>query len=122
MFEITVETHFCAAHYLRDYEGDCSRMHGHNFSVVVTVAGEHLQPNGILIDFKELKKVVENHTAQFDHRVMNEVPPFDEINPTVENVARWLYEVLSKDLGKKNLMVSRVEVKETERYRAAYIP
>ena len=59
MYEITVETHFNAAHFLRDYEGVCARMHGHNFDVIVTVRGGNLHPNGMLIDFKELKTVVE---------------------------------------------------------------
>ncbi|NCO36114.1 MAG: 6-carboxytetrahydropterin synthase QueD [Armatimonadetes bacterium CG2_30_59_28] len=122
MYEITVETHFNAAHFLRDYEGVCARMHGHNFDVIVTVRGGNLHPNGMLIDFKELKTVVEQRIDVFDHRVVNEVPPFDEMNPTVENFTRWLYEVLSEDLCGKDLTISRVEIRETEKYRAAYIP
>ncbi len=122
MYEISVKTHFCAAHFLRDYEGNCANVHGHNFEVTVSARGEQLQPNGLLMDFKELKKIVEKRIDGFDHRVVNDIAPFDVVNPTVENVVKWLYEVLVKDLEGTGVGITRVEIKETEKYSAAYIP
>ncbi|MBI3923877.1 MAG: 6-carboxytetrahydropterin synthase QueD [Armatimonadetes bacterium] len=122
MYEITVKTHFNAAHFLRGYDGKCANVHGHNFDVIVTAQGDQLKPNGLLMDFKDLKASIESRIYIFDHQLVNEMPPFDEVNPTVENFCKWLYETLAGDLHGTGVEIKRVEVKETEKYSAAYLP
>ncbi len=121
MFELTIETHFCSAHNLRDYEGACERLHGHNWYVEVTVTAEKLDHRGISIDFKVLKKetskVVDD---RLDHRYLNEIEPFDKLNTTAENLAKYLYDELSAVINDGNLRVARVKVWETEKCSASY--
>ncbi len=97
MYELTVRTHFDAAHSLAGYPGECARLHGHTFKVDVVVEGELLNSIGIVYDFKDLKNSVNGILDRFDHRHINEIPPFDEIIPTAENLANYLYHELRKD-------------------------
>lgn len=120
MYELTVKATFSAAHSLRDYEGPCSRLHGHNWVVEVAVCGEILQPNGILIDFGEVKQATYDVIAPLDHSNLNEVPPFDRSNPTSENLARWIYEQVGKRVNTGGLRVSRVNIREAETCCASY--
>lgn len=94
MYELTVKGHFDAAHSLPSYPGECAKMHGHTWDVEVTVAGEDLDDIDILYDFKRLKEDLAEELAPFDHIVLDEVPPFDTIPPTAENLARILFERL----------------------------
>lgn len=107
MYELTVKTHFDAAHALRGYPGECRELHGHTWDVEVTVASDTLDEIGIVYDFKTLKTDLAEVLASYDHAYLNEVPPFDEISPTAENLARVLYEALS---GKVDPRVRVVEV------------
>ena len=120
MYELTIKTHFSAAHSLRDYEGPCSKMHGHNWVVEVVVSGESLQPNGILLDFKDVKKATSEILSRLDHSNLNEVPPFDRLNPTSENLARHIYEEVGKHMNSDGLKVSRVNIREAETSCASY--
>jgi 6-pyruvoyltetrahydropterin/6-carboxytetrahydropterin synthase len=120
MYELTVKETFSAAHSLRDYEGPCSKMHGHNWVVEVVAAGEALQPNGILVDFCEVKEATSEVLSRLDHSNLNEVPPFDKTNPTSENLARWVYEQVGKRINTKGLAVTRVNVREAESSCASY--
>ncbi|MDP2181144.1 MAG: 6-carboxytetrahydropterin synthase QueD, partial [Actinomycetota bacterium] len=95
MYELTVKGHFDAAHALRGYPGECRELHGHTWDVEVTVGAEALDDIGIVYDFKDLKSDLAAALAPFDHAYLNEVPPFDEITPTAENLARVLYEALA---------------------------
>ena len=115
MFELTIKTHFDAAHSLTGYPGECARLHGHSFKIDVMVAGETLNDIGLLFDFKDLKDKVNAVLDRFDHRHMNEIPPFDRISPTAENFARFLWGELSADgILPDTVRVSRINVWESD--------
>jgi 6-pyruvoyltetrahydropterin/6-carboxytetrahydropterin synthase len=96
VYELTVKCHFDAAHSLRGYPGECYRLHGHTWDVEATVAGTELDEIGILYDFKLLKADLNQVLERYDHFYMNEIPPFTEISPTAENLARVIYEQLAE--------------------------
>ena len=120
MYELTIKATFSAAHSLRDYDGPCSRLHGHNWVVEVVVRGERLQPNGILVDFREIKEATSDVLSRLDHMNLNEVPPFDKTNPTSENLARWIFEQVRERANTDNVRVTRVNVREAETSCASY--
>lgn len=95
-YEMTVKDHFDASHTLNGYDGPCQYLHGHTWDVEATVAGEHLDSVGILYDFKALKHDLHAVLENFDHRHINDAPPFDIINPTAENLARVIFFELEK--------------------------
>jgi 6-pyruvoyltetrahydropterin/6-carboxytetrahydropterin synthase len=119
MYEISVSTTFAASHHLVGYNGECARDHGHNWKAEAVVAANGLDGVGIAIDFKAVKKTLEEITEPFDHRNLNDLPPFAQKNPTSENLAAWIYGELEKRLpsGVKPL---RVRVWETEKYSVTY--
>ncbi len=119
MFELTIEREFSAAHRMRDYAGACGRMHGHNYRVLLAVEGEELDESGMLVDFAELKRILDAILAELDHRDLNEIPPFDELNPSSENLARYLYDRARGELG-GTVRVSRVTVHESPTSSATY--
>ena len=119
MFEISVEHTFAAGHALRNYHGKCENVHGHNYRVQVGIEGPELDENGLLYDFAELKKRLRAASEYLDHRFLNELKPFDEINPSAENIARFICEEIQKDLG---TAVSYVRVWETDTSCAVYKP
>jgi len=106
MYELTVKSHFDAAHALRGYPGECRNLHGHTWDVEATVQGSDLDEIDIVYDFKQLKADLSQVLGRFDHAYLNDVPPFDELSPTAENLARVVYDELSGVVG------SRVTVKE----------
>jgi len=121
MFEVSVEQTFAAGHALRNYKGKCENVHGHNYRVQVTVAGERLCANGLLVDFVELKRVMRDVTEYLDHRFINDLPPFDVLNPSAENMAKYFYdEVLIG--GEVPVRVSEVRLWETDTSLAVYRP
>ncbi len=95
MYELTVRSAFEAAHFIEGYDGKCSRLHGHNWSVEVVVRGEKLDELGMLIDFKVLKAELNKVLDELDHRFLNELKIFAEENPTAENIARKIYKKLA---------------------------
>lgn len=119
-YTLKIVTDFAAAHSLRNYPGDCSRLHGHNWKVEAEVTATQLDELGIGIDFKMIKKETNALADQLDHRYLNEIPPFDEINPTAENIAAYLYRGLSEKLNSQSLRVSAITVWETERACVRY--
>jgi len=121
MYEVTVETGFSGAHMLRGYEGKCGNLHGHNWKVVVTAGSEHLDQVGMALDFAVLKKETRAILDQVDHTYLNEVFPFTELNPTAENIAKWVWEMLVKHLDLADVSVMRVSVWESENAFATYI-
>jgi 6-pyruvoyltetrahydropterin/6-carboxytetrahydropterin synthase len=120
MYELTVKASFSAAHSLRDYEGPCSNVHGHNWGVEVVVSGRELQPNGMLVDFGDIKEATSEILSLLDHANLNEVAPFDALNPTSENLARWIYEQVGGRVNSDALKVTRVNVREAETSCASY--
>ena len=121
-FELMIETHFSAAHSLRGYAGDCARLHGHNWHVKLYVECEELDEIGLGIDYKVLKTELKAALEPWDHYNLNEVPPFDIMNPSSENVAAELYKEMSGRLDNARIRVSRVEVAETCTARVTYWP
>ena len=122
MYEIAVESHFDAAHFLRGYKGKCESLHGHRFRVVARVSADSLDDAGMAYDFTELKKHLNDILGKFDHTCLNEVPPFDKTNPSSEHLATIIYSELSKKLTSAPVSVSSVEVWESPQSCATYRP
>ncbi len=118
-YEVSVQTTFAASHQLRGYKADLEPLHGHNFRVEAFVHVEELDELGVVIDFIELEKSLAELVAPYDHRHLNELPPFDQTNPTTENLARFFYEELEKKLP-KGTRLRLVKVWEAPTYSAAY--
>ncbi|MFB3828138.1 MAG: 6-carboxytetrahydropterin synthase QueD [Bryobacteraceae bacterium] len=121
MFEVSVEETFAAGHALRHYHGKCENVHGHNYRVLVTLAGDRLDEAGLLVDFVELKRVMHAVLDRLDHRFLNDVPPFDTLNPSAENMARYIFEEIAKGLPSGSpARVSEVKLWETDTSSATY--
>ena len=121
MYRVSVEQHFDAAHYLRDYHGKCENLHGHRFKVVVSLKAKKLNEIGLAYDFVELKRHLGEILTQFDHTCLNEVPPFDKLNPSSENIAVAIYDQLRRRLSGE-VLLSSVEVWESPQSCVAYSP
>lgn len=124
MFEVSVDQTFAAGHALRNYKGKCENVHGHNFRVQVTIEGERLDDTGMLVDFIDVKKSMQDVIARLDHQFLNEIPPFDVKNPSAENIAEHFYAAMNQDLAGNPVAVRIREVKvwETDIQSAAYRP
>jgi 6-pyruvoyltetrahydropterin/6-carboxytetrahydropterin synthase len=122
MYEISVEESFAAAHNLRDYHGKCEDLHGHNYKVRVVLEGQELDSTGLLYDFVHLKQLIQGVIKSLDHRYLNELKPFDTLNPSAENIARHIYDETAKHLRKSPhaARVSGVTVWETDTAAATY--
>jgi len=110
MFEVTVQDTFSSGHYLRDYYGKCENPHGHNYRVVVTLVGEQLEPNGLLLDFKLLKRLLQPTIQYLDHNMINDLEPFTSLNPSAENLAKYFFDRISSQL--LDLTAGRVRVRD----------
>lgn len=121
MFTVFKDYSFAAGHAIRGHTRGCQNLHGHNYRVRVLVAARELDALGMVIDFADLKKIADDVLGRFDHRVINDLPPFDERNTTAELLAQYTYEEISKRLP-AGRTVRRVEVWETESSCAAYEP
>jgi len=122
VYQISVEQHFDAAHFLRGYHGKCEALHGHRFRVVVKVESSELNDIGIACDFVELKQLVGDILSRFDHACLNDVPPFDKIIPSSENIASTIYNELQTRLAGVPASLSCVEVWESPQSGVAYSP
>jgi 6-pyruvoyltetrahydropterin/6-carboxytetrahydropterin synthase len=123
MFEITIEESFAAGHALRNYRGKCENVHGHNYRCHVSVEGQSLDDIGLLVDFVELKRVVHSVLDRMDHQWLNEFPPFDILNPSAENMAKYIYDEVSGNLKTKDgVRVASVRLWETDTASAIYRP
>ncbi len=120
IFEVHVKTHFSAAHFLKGYPGDCARMHGHNWITEVFVQCRKLNEIGIGLDFRDIKVAVKEVTENLDHSILNELPEFENTNPTSENIAMFLYKELGARLNSAQVKISRVKVSETPGAGAMY--
>ncbi len=123
MFEVSVEQTFAAGHALRNYHGKCENVHGHNYRVQITVAGQNLDENGLLVDFLELKGLMARVVDYLDHRFINDLPPFDVLNPSAENLAKYFHDEVSGGLkADQPVRISEVKVWETDTSLAVYRP
>ncbi len=122
MYELTIITHFSAAHRLENFYGKCEALHGHNWKVEVQVSGSRLDEAGLVLDFGVLKALTTEVLEELDHTYLNEHPAFRTRNPSSENIARYLAEHLQTRLHDRGVRVSRVSVWESESACAAYIP
>ena len=123
MFEVCVENSFSAGHALRGYQGKCENPHGHNYKVRVTLAGDALNKIGLLVDFKELKSVMNQAIDQLDHQYLNDIEPFREENPSAENIARHIYRSIKARLIMEiggSIQIKKVKVWETASSAATY--
>ncbi len=120
MFEICVEHTFAAAHSLRNYYGKCENLHGHNYRVQVGMEGAELDETGLLYDFAKLKDQLRATSAYLDHQFLNELKPFDEINPSAENIAKFICDDIQKEL--MSGLIAYVRVWETDTSYAVYRP
>ncbi len=120
MYQISVEQHFDAAHFLRGYRGKCEALHGHRYRVVAKVKAPVVNDIGIAYDFVELKRHLAGILARFDHTCLNDVPPLDIINPSSENIASAVYSELQPKLA--DVEVSCVEVWESPETWVSYTP
>ena len=121
MYELRVVSDFAAAHQLREFKDKCERLHGHNWKVEVYVTGRRLMKNGLLIDFKEIKDATKKVLNELDHQFLNELGPFISMNPSSENIARYVYESIAGQLNDDNVKVSRVTAWESDSACATYL-
>lgn len=120
MYEIKIITTFSGAHSLRNYPGNCKNIHGHNWKVEVVMQSNELDELGMSLDFRMLKQETEGLLKTLDHTYLNENEPFNTLNPTAENLARYVFESLSKKLNNHNARLSRISVWENESSSATY--
>jgi 6-pyruvoyltetrahydropterin/6-carboxytetrahydropterin synthase len=123
MFEVSVEQTFAAGHALRNYRGKCENVHGHNYRVRITIAGERLNSIGLLVDLLEVKRLMGEVIEYLDHRFINDLPPFDALNPSAENIAKYFHDRVGAELrSDPPVRISEVRVWETDTSIAAYRP
>jgi len=124
MFEVMVEESFAAGHALRGYKGKCENVHGHNYKVRVVLAGEQLDSVGLLYDFVALRRLMAEIIRGLDHRFLNDLPPFTDINPSAENIARYFYDELARRVGTSpnGATLREVTVFESDTTTATYRP
>jgi 6-pyruvoyltetrahydropterin/6-carboxytetrahydropterin synthase len=121
MFEVMIERNFSSAHQLRGYKGKCENLHGHNYKIEIFASGRELDHIGLLVDFGELKTAADDIVTYLDHRNINELPPFDaELNPSAENLARYILERVAARVGDERVQVYKVRCYETPTSVATY--
>lgn len=125
MFEVSAYSHFDAAHFLREYLGKCANIHGHRWKVEISLRGAILNEQGILIDFMDVKAMLKQVLDEFDHKLINDVQPFDKLNPTAENIAKYIFDVMASrlrlgELTGTDISIVRVSVWESEAACATY--
>ncbi len=121
MFEISVESHFDAAHFLREYHGKCENLHGHRYTVILSIRAERLDKGDMAYDFVRLKKLLNKVLDEWDHHCLNDIAPFDSINPSAENIATTIYEKLHP-LMRKGVEISKVQVWESPQNCVTFYP
>ena len=120
MYQLFVEEHFDAAHLIRDYNGKCENTHGHRFKVIIRLDAEKLQQNGLACDFALIKRLLREALTRYDHVFLNEMAPFDRIEPSCENIASTLYDELLPDFTGLPVTLTSVEVWESPTTGVSY--
>lgn len=122
LWRLKVSSQFSSSHQLRNYQGKCENLHGHNFTVEAEVEGSQLEPGtGILIDFKDLKAELAGIADSLDHCHLNDLPQFKEENPSSEHLARYIFRELQKRLEPKPIKICSITVSEKDSSRATYL-
>lgn len=122
MYELTIRGHFSSAHALRGYKGKCENMHGHTFRTAVVIRSEKLNDIGIVYDFADLKVHLNGILDELDHHVLNELPYFETVNPSSENLAVYIFDKMKAALAGEDVEVVSAEVWESDTSSAKYIP
>ena len=122
MYEIVVEKHFEAAHFLRGYKGKCENIHGHRYTVRVRLKSSKLNEIGLAYDFTDVKKYLAEIISRYDHASLNDIPPFDKINPSAENIASTIFNELKTRLAGEPVSLSAVEAWENPQQGVVYTP
>lgn len=121
MFRLKVQDYFSSAHYLKNYKGSCENLHGHNWKVELLVEGSQLNNLDILIDFKILKSILKETLNELDHKLLNEIPYFKNVNPSSERLAEYIFKKIKDKLSQySNIKVKEVTVYETDKVSATY--
>jgi 6-pyruvoyltetrahydropterin/6-carboxytetrahydropterin synthase len=121
MYELKVISQFAAAHQLREFEGGCEKLHGHNWKIEVYICGERLGNDGLLVDFRVVKEATRKALGELDHKFLNELESFKSINPSSENIARLIFKILSDELSGEGVTVSKVTAWESDSACATYL-
>lgn len=119
-YQLQVTMRFAAAHKLRDYVGKCARVHGHNYRVEAEIQGNKLDKAGIAIDYFDVKAKLKEHVDKLDHYYINDIPPFDTINPTAENIAAWFYQQLTESMADEPVKVTAIKLWESDDFSVRY--
>jgi len=120
MYKLVVKKEFSSAHVLHGHPGDCKRMHGHNWIVEAKVEGNNINKIGMVIDFKDIKNILSDIVSKLDHRYLNDIEPFIDNNPTAENISKYIYKELSKNINTDNIKVSEIKLWETNNSAVIY--
>ncbi|MFA6714844.1 MAG: 6-carboxytetrahydropterin synthase [Victivallaceae bacterium] len=120
MFEIDITRSFSAAHCLRGYQGECASLHGHNWTVQAVLRVKELDEIGIAVDFKKLKKDLDEILDEFDHTNISDYPAFAELNPTSEIIAGTIYKILAPKINDDNVRLYKIRVCESPTSGASY--
>ena len=122
MYQVSVEQHFDAAHFLRGYQGKCEALHGHRFRVVAEINASEVDDIGLAYDFMVLKQHLADIITRFDHTCLNDISPFDSINPSSENIAATICQELLPKLEEDPVSISSIAVWESPQSRIVYTP
>ena len=124
MFQVSVDEDFSAGHALRGYKGKCENPHGHNYKVRVTLEGVALDSIGLLYDFTHLKHVMRDIIQGVDHKFLNDQAPFDAINPSAENLAKYFFDETTQRMkaAPEGARIVSITVWETDTTSATYWP
>ncbi len=121
MYELAIEDHFSAAHNLRNYNGNCEQLHGHNYKVQAIIQTDKLDTIGLGFDFRELRTILKETMSLLDHKYLNDLKAFQVNNPSTENIARFIYMDLKEKLEKyKNIQLKKITCCEEHDSSAAY--
>lgn len=112
-WQIGIKLHFDSAHQLRNYEGKCARLHGHRWELELLVEASKLDSVGMAYDFTKLKQLIRKDLEIFDHGNLNQIPPFDNINPTAENIAKFFFERYAQMIANEKCSLKHVKIWET---------
>jgi 6-pyruvoyltetrahydropterin/6-carboxytetrahydropterin synthase len=124
MFQVSVDETFSSGHALRGYKGKCENVHGHNYKVRVTLEGPQLDSTGLLYDFTHLKRVIREIVGGVDHKFLNDMAPFDVINPSAENLAKYFYDETARQMNAMpdGARITSITIWETDTTSATYRP